>query len=103
MEITIFAKKRNTKEGKLFITYLSTLTKKSGEKETVSVKFKDTCPAPKPEDCPLNIVIEKQNANLSSRMFTNPNNGEVAISKTLWVTEYTLGGEYVDTSLDDYE
>lgn len=101
MEITIFAKKRLNKEGKTFITYLSTLTKKSGEKTTVSVKFKDTCTAPKPEDCPMNIVVEKQDANLASRSFVNQQ-GDAAVAYTLWVSAWSLGGEFVDTSLDEY-
>lgn len=101
MEITIFAKKRLNKEGKTFISYLSTLTKKNGEKTTVSVKFKDPCPTPKIEDCPMNIIVEKENANLSSRSFTN-RDGETAISYTLWVSAWSMGGEFVDTSLDEY-
>lgn len=101
MEITIFAKRRKSNDGRAFVTYLSTLTKKGGEKLTCSVKFKDT--EPKPDDCPLNIVVDKGAANLSSRTYTDAKTGEIATAWTLWVGAWTQGGEYVDHSLDEFE
>ena len=103
MEITIFAKKRLNKEGKTFVTYLTTLTKKNGEKITASVKFRDTCTMPKPEDCPMNIIVDKQDANLSHKTYTNHNTGEVSLGHTLWVSNWNEGSAYIDTSLDDFE
>ena len=102
MEITIFAKNKRTKEGKPFVTYLSTLRKKTGAMQTVAVRFRETCLAPRPEDCPKNIVIEKSDANLSEKHYTGVG-GETCTAFTLWVSKYSDGSDYVDTSLDDYE
>lgn len=103
MELTIFAKKRNTKEGKTFYSYISTLTKKDGTSQTVGVKFRDECGEPKPDNCPCNIVVEKRDANLSRKDFIREDTGEVAESLTLWVKDWKTGSAYVDTSLDDYD
>ena len=102
MEITIFAKSKHTKEGKPFTVYLATLRKKTGSLQTVTVRFRETCTAPKAEDCPKNILIEKDRANLAERHYVN-DKGETCSAFTLWVSEYANGSEYVDTSLDDYE
>lgn len=103
MEITVFAKKRKTSDGKSFFGYISTLTRKDGESITVSVKFRDDCGAPKPEKCPVNIEFDKKHANLSSREYIREDSGEIATSYTLWVNEWKQGAEYVDKSLDDFE
>lgn len=103
MEITVFAKKRTTSDGKPFYGYLSTLTRKDGRKQTVSVKFRDECGNPKPEKCPMNIKFSKTAANLSIREFVREDSGEVGESYTLWVSAWEQGTPYVDTSLDDFE
>ena len=102
MEITIFAKKRTTKEGKQFHQYLSTLTKKDGTTETVRVAFRDV-DAPKPETCPRNIIVGKQTSNMATRKYTVKETGEIKESHTLWVYAWEQGSEYVDHSLDDYD
>lgn len=103
MEITIFAKKRTTSDGKPFYGYLSTLTRKDGSKQTVSVKFRDECGNPKPEKCPMNIEFPKAAANLATREFVREDTGEAGKSYTLWVSDWKQGTPYVDTSLDDFE
>lgn len=103
MELTIFAKKRTTEEGKSFYSYITTLTKKDGEKQTVGVRFREECGQPKGDTCPCNIIVEKGNANLSTKSFIREDTGEVAESLTLWVKAWEKGSEYVDTSLDEYE
>lgn len=110
MEITLFAKKRTTKEGKTFYTYLSTITKKNDESLLCTVKFRDTCQPPKPEACPVNIIVEQDGCNLSSRKMTRKvtdmDTGEVTdkefISYTLWVSGYKDGAPYVDHSMDEF-
>ena len=110
MEITLFAKKRTTKEGKTFYNYLSTLTDKSGNNTICTVKFRDTITPPKPETCPVNIVVEKSDCNLSNRHMvrkaTDPDTGEIFDKEfdsfTLWVSNYKPGTPYVDHSMDDY-
>lgn len=103
MEITVFAKKRHTNDGKSFFSYLATLKKKTGENVTVSVRFREDAGNPKPENCPMNIIINKTDANLSSRVYTREDTGEDAISYTLWVSAWSKGAEYVDHSLDEFE
>ena len=102
MELTVFAKKRTTAEGKRFYTYLTQLTRKEdGERVAVQVKFPEGL-APKADDCPLNITVNKEKANLAVKTL-GTENGEIT-SRTLWVKEYTISeNSFEDTSLDDYE
>ena len=102
MEITIFAKKREAKDGRKFTSYLATLTKKDGEKQTVAVKFREEGGKPDAKDCPMNIVADKKNLNMAERNYVDPETGEVRISYTLWVSEWKQGTPYVDHSMDDY-
>lgn len=102
MNITVFAKKRTTEDGKkTFYNYLATLVKKDGSEIKVSVKFREECGAPKPEKCPCNIIVDKGKANLSTREVTT-NDGEIVTVYTLWVSEWKPGEEYKDHSLDEF-
>lgn len=103
MEITIYAKKRNSADGKTFYSYLSTLNRKDGTKQTVSVKFRDAAGNPKPELCPMNIKFDRCCANMATKEFIREDNGEVATSYTLWVSAWELGSPFEDHSLDDFE
>lgn len=102
MKATIFAKRRMTSEGKVFYTYLTTLTRKDGSEVIASVKFRDACGVPKPESCPMNIIFDKSAANLSKHTFVKESTGDVCEGYTLWVTDWMEGEPYVDNSLDDY-
>ena len=102
MQLTIFAKKRRTGDGKTFYTYLSTLTRRDGRNDTVAVNFRDSCGKPKPEQCPMNIIVDKTACNVSTREYVRASTGELCESKTLWVSAWTVGGSYVDTSMDEY-
>lgn len=101
MQISIYAKKRTMNNGKVFYNYLSRITSKQGEVLPVNVKFPEGL-EPDPARCPLNIVFNKANANLSYQHYTNKH-GEEAISANLWVKEWEEGTPFVDTSLDDFE
>lgn len=111
MKLTIYAKKRTTEEGKSFYTYLTTLTKKTGEEMKVQVKFRQDCGNPRGEDCPMNIIVPKDKANLAEERYTasevDENTGEVTLTtKTnyrLWVAEWSKGEAYRDTSLDEFQ
>ena len=105
MEISIFAKKRTTKEGKTFYQFLTTLTTKEGTTETMRVAFRDIDGnnVPKPESCPRNIVFDKTDANIATSKYTDNETGEIKQRKTLWVSKWEPGSPYVDHSLDDYE
>lgn len=105
MEISIFAKKRNTKDGKIFYQFLTTLTRSDGTTETMRVAFRniDGNDMPKPESCPRNIRFNKTDANIATSVYTDNETGEIKQRKTLWVSRWEEGTPYVDHSLDDYE
>ena len=104
MEITIFSKKRTTKEGKIFFNYLSSLKRKDGTVlNGVAVKFREEAGNPKPERCPMNIKFNREDANLSRREYVRDDTGEVAEKFTLWVSKWEQGAAYVDHSLDEFE
>lgn len=102
MEITIFSKRRHTKEGKAFYSYLSTLHKKDGTDQIVSVRFREECGSPDGNKCPMNIKFDKDNANISTRTFTREDTGEIGTSHTLWISAWEKGSEYVDHSMDEF-
>ena len=103
MEITVFAKKRKTKDGRAFFSYLSTLKKKDGTDKTVSVKFREDAGSPDARSCPMNIIVDKQDANLVSKTRIREDTGEPTETLTLWVSKWEHGTPYVDKSLDDYD
>lgn len=102
MEISIYAKKVSLSNGKSFTKYLSALTTKDGEVQGVRVMFAEGCEAPKPVDCPINIIIDKGNCNLSKKKYTDKN-GKDGIARTLWISKYSKGSPYVDHSMDDFD
>ena len=103
MEITIFAKKRTTADGrKTFFSYLTTLTRKDGTPCTCAVKFAAPAEAPDPLDCPCNILVEKDACNMAVEDYTDSKTGEVKKSHKLWVKAYEIGSPYVDQSMDEF-
>lgn len=102
MLLTIFAKKRNTKEGKPFSTFLTTLTKKTGESIVTQVKFSTECVQINPANCPMNIEVDKKDCNYSEKEI---NAGEeTKISRTLWVKNYAVAEiPFEDRSMDMFE
>lgn len=106
MELTIFAKKRTSKEGKSFYTYLTKLTEKTGEEVTVQVKFREDCGQPKGEKCPCNIVCDKSDLNYTEKINKyideDSQTEKEATSRILWVSNWSEGSEYVDTSMDRF-
>lgn len=103
MKLVIFAKRRKTKEGKQFTSYLSKLTKRDGTEQLVSVKFREECGNPDGKKCPMNIIVNKEDANLTRRTYTREDTGEPAETCTLWVSKWEMGEKYVDTSLDEFD
>ena len=103
MELTIFAKKGTTNDGRKFTRYLTKMVRKStGEIISVSVKFREECGAPSHDDCPINIIVDKADANMDSREFINKS-GDPQIGYTLWVSAWSLSPNvYEDHSLDDF-
>lgn len=103
MEITIFAKKRTTRDGKKsFYSYLTTLTRKDGTPCTCSVRFTAPAEGPDPLECPCNILVEKADCNMAVEKYTDDKTGETRESHKLWIRAYKNGAEYVDHSMDDF-
>lgn len=102
MLLTVFAKKRTTTEGNRFYIYLTQLTRKEdGERVSAQVKFPEDF-TPKADDCPINIIVDKDKANLSTKNIKTEK-GEI-ISRTLWIKDYRVDKTpFVDNSLEDYE
>ena len=103
MKITVFAKKKQTAEGKKFYTYLTTLHKKDGSELVAQVRFTEEAGNPDPKNCPMNIEFEKAAGNISKREYTREDTGEIMTAHTLWIKAWKEGEPYVDTSLDDFE
>jgi len=111
MELTVFAKKRTSKDGKVFFNFITRITnKRTGEVETMSVRFRDPCPVPNAALCPQNIVVNREDCNISTKSITRKGKDEETgedvardvTTKTLWVTAWEHGSAYVDHSMDDY-
>ena len=103
MQITVFAKRRQTKEGKTFFNYLSTLTDREGKQIPCQVKFRDSAGTPKPEMCPMNIIFNKGDANMTTREYTDPETAEIRKAHVLWISAWNEGETYVDHSLDNFD
>lgn len=107
MKILVFAKKRQTKEGKAFTAYVTKMAKKDGSELTAGVKFREECGSPKADECPLYIEVDKKDANMATRTYecADPETGEIkdVAQFTLWVSAWKKSPEkYVDHSLDDF-
>ena len=98
IQITVFAKTRKTEEGRAFTSYNGRLTKKNGETLSVGIKFKSPCTGPNKEECPCNIIFEKQDANLAQRYDEEADR----VYSTLWIAAYKMGEPYEDHSLDEF-
>lgn len=109
MELTIFAKRKEA-NGTKYALYSTSLKRKDGTEDRVSVKFREECGKPDYKKCPCNIIVEKKNMNLAHGPrrnkdgdFITDENGEVIDFTTLWISEWKEGSKYVDHSLDDYD
>ena len=95
--ITVFAKRRQTADGKKFSTYFSTLP---GDERAVKVKFREDCGAP---DCPANIDLTNGDCNLSKENYTDVVTGGLKSVPVLWISKWNYSkDEYRDTSMDKY-
>lgn len=104
MKTTIFAKKIKTKDGKTFFNFVTTLEKKDGSKQYMKVMYsgKDKNKSFEPDMCPLVIEFNKDDANISTTVYTS-NEGEEKKRYTLWLKDYKISDEkFVDHSLDDF-
>ena len=104
MEITLYAKRRTTADGKKsFFSYLTTLTKKDGTPLTCSVRFSgEDNKEPDPAACPMNIIVDTADCNLATEKYEDTRTGESRNSYGLWVKKWKQGAEWRDTSMDEF-
>lgn len=104
MQITVFAKSATSKEGKKYNIYLGRLiNKNTGEEVNVRIKFRESCGQPKADACPMNILVNKEDANMVTSKYVVEDTGEERTTRTLWISGWSEGPAYVDHSLDDYD
>ena len=101
-EITIFAKKRTSTDGRSFYTYISRIPTKTGEEKVVSVAFTDDAGKPDPSKCPMNIEFDKSDANMSKKKVVSEDGSEAEFF-TLWLSKWNEGTAYEDHSLDEFD
>ena len=105
MKATIFTKKYTSKDGRDFNIYFGKMVK-GGEEISVNFKFREDCGNPKPLECPMNIVFNKEDANYSEKVETytdSEGNIKEALKRTIWIKTWEKGEPYVDNSLEDFE
>ena len=104
MVVTVFAKKKTAIDGRQFNTYFGKLTKKDGEEITAQIKFREECGAP--QKCPCNVVLNHSDCNYSEKekKYTDAKTQEekTTVERVLWVSAWTEGEPYVDTSMDGF-
>lgn len=105
MILNIFSKAVAGDRG-VFYNYFTNLTKKDGSEVTCKVKFRQECGAPKGENCPRVIEIDKHDCNLVTKsiVYTPKNETEEKEieEKILWISKWEDKGEYEDHSLDEF-
>lgn len=103
-EITIYSKKKQTKDGsRSFYSYYGRIRKKNGEELPVEVKFRESCTKPDGARCPMNILIDKDGASLSKKDIVLAETGECKTVYKLWLSAWQPGGVYEDHSMDDID
>ena len=110
MELTIYASKKSfEKDGKTktFYVYSTKLNnKETNEDDYLIVKFKDECGSPAGINCPINIVVEKKDCNITikERNYIDSKTGEEKkiTEKIMWVNKWSEGSPFEDHSTDAY-
>ena len=111
MQMNIFGKTVSY-EGRSFTSYFTKLTNKNtGEIKTFNVKFRQEANQPDIFDCPCTIEVPREKMNLQEKAIMDKEsglplvdeNGEVKISRNIWVSQWSMVGPFIDHSLDDYE
>lgn len=103
-EITIYSKKKQTKDGsRSFYSYYGRIKKKNGEELPVEVKFRESCTKPDGARCPMNIVINKEGSSLSKKEIVVEETGERKTVYKLWISAWQQGSVYEDHSMDDID
>lgn len=104
MNLTIFAKNKETKDGKKFVEYSTHIQRRDGTEQFAIVKFTRGTSVPRQEDCPLNVIINKEDASLAKKAWVSADGEKHGMNYTLWVDEWTPDTEnpFRDTSLDEY-
>lgn len=107
IRLAVFAKKRMTNPDEKgntrpFYNYLTTLVNtKTGDTLGVQLKFREACGAPDPLRCPMFIMVDREDMNLSYDKYMTEDGDEAEAAK-VWITDWEEAGKYIDHSLDDF-
>lgn len=111
MQINVFGKAVSW-NGKTFASYFTRLrNSKTGEEKTFNVKFRQDCDQPELKNCPCIIEVPREKMNLQEKIIMDKEsglpfvdeNGQVKISRNIWISAWDYIGPFIDHSLDDYE
>lgn len=103
MKITVFAKTHHSQDGKQFTAFIGRMPKKDGTEVSMNVKTSKTAGNLDADKTPYIIEFNKEDANLSSRKYTDKD-GVERTSYTLWLKKFKESSEkFVDHSLDDFD
>ena len=94
MEITIFSKKTESKDGRKYNRHFARIND-----EFYDVRFVADKGCNEPAKCPCNIVVQPGEVSVKVRKLTEGNHAGETF-KTLYVYKYTEGTPFVDTSAD---
>ncbi len=103
MKINLFSKARTNREGRQFTNYIGKLVRRDGTELTCNVKFRESAGKPDPAALPAVVEIMKQDSNLTKREYLDERTGELKTAFTLWANKWSIVGEYVDHSLDEFD
>lgn len=108
MEMNIFGKSVSW-QGKTFSTYFTKLVNNAtGEIRTFNVKFRQECDQPDIHECPCIIEVPREKMNLQESPIIDrdtkepvlDDEGNVKISRTIWVSGWEMKGPFIDHALD---
>lgn len=92
MQITIFSKKAEDKEGRKFNRHFAKING-----EFYDVRFVESRGAKEPKECPCNIEVQPGGVSVKVRKLTEGKHAGETF-KTLYVYSYKDGAPFVDTS-----
>lgn len=99
MNVSVFKRIVQGRNGISFPVYTAKLTKKTGENVFARCHFNKSCKIP--ESFPTVIKVEQGDANTSTTTYTGKDGAEHE-QLHLWIKNYSSEEHYIDHVLDDF-